>query len=311
MFEAPIKLKDCLLSEAIGDICGSPWEFAPYKQITLEGFRKSLEFDYKKEIPFDKTPLFENFNVNRPNRLPHPPYATDDTICTFALAEAVLNAEPGAENHHLKENLVKRCSQYINIGYGGMFRSWLLNPNREPYNSYGNGSAMRVSIAGWYPDKISGFGDKIGVVELADSTSNITHNHPQGIIGARAAAKAIFRARKGWNKDDVADGILEDYPNDWRYMLWSDIIDSYKFDVTCQGTLPVVAMALKESHDFESCIFKCVQSGGDSDTLGAITGPIAYACYREIPKWMLNLAYKYLPKWCLDVNEKFNKLNGF
>jgi ADP-ribosylglycohydrolase len=294
----PIKLKDCLLSAAIGDICGSPWEFAPFKGLTLEGFRKSIKFDYSDPNNNGYSPLLEHCNMEI-LRLPHPPYATDDSICTFAIAEAVINGTD------IEKNLVSRCLDEINRGYGPMFVKWLMNENRKPYNSYGNGSAMRCSIAGWYASSID------EVKEIAEATAAPSHNHPEGIKGAVAAARAIYRARKGWSKEDVADGIFDYYPDFWRTMTWDEILEKYRFDVTCQGSLPVVAMAVRDSKDFEDCILRCIQSGGDCDTLGAIAAPIAYAIHREIPDYMLEAARKYLPKWCLDINEKFNRMNGF
>jgi ADP-ribosylglycohydrolase len=296
----PIKLKNCLLAEAIGDICGSPWEFAPYKQLTLDGLKESLEFKYltNQTMSFKDTPLYKNFTPGI-GRLPHPPFATDDTICTFAIAEAVIN------NTDIQNNLVKRCKQHIDIGYGEMFVRWLLSPVQRPYNSFGNGSAMRCSIAGWYYDTYN------EVVDAATRTAAPTHNNIEGIKGAVETAKAIFRGRKGWTKEDIADAILEQYSEKWLHTDWSEILETYKFDVTCQGSMPVVAMALRDSNSYEDCLLRCIQSGGDADTLCAIAGPIAYSVYREIPEWMIAVADYYLPQWCKDVNEQYNKLLGF
>lgn len=300
MLITPIKLKDCLLSEAIGDICGSPWEFAPYKQLSMEGLKASMTFDYSANQLFEATPLFENYNnQDAYQRIPHRPIATDDTICTFAIAEAVLNGTD------IQQNLEKRCLQHINVGYGPMFVRWLMNPNKKPYNSYGNGSAMRCSIAGWFCD------NHADVVSLATKTAEPTHNHPDGIKGAVQTALAIYRGRKGWNKEDISEAILEQYPEGWKDVTWDMIHEQYTFDVTCNGSVPVVAIILRESSSFEDCILRCIQSGGDADTLCAIAGPIAYSVYREFPDWMYSLADKYLPDWCKEVNEQFNQMNGF
>lgn len=296
----PVKLKNCLLAEAIGDICGSPWEFSPYKQLTMDGLKESLEFKYRTDgtMTFKETPLYRNFTLGI-GRLPHPPFATDDTICTFAIAEAIIN------DTGIQENLVKRGRQHLTIGYGEMFVKWLISVEQRPYNSYGNGSAMRCSIAGWHYDTYD------EVVDAATRTALPTHNDPEGIKGAVETAKAIFRGRKGWSKEDIADAILEQYPDKWSHIDWSDILDTYKFDVTCQGTMPVVAMALRDSVSYEDCLLRCIQSGGDADTLCAIAGPIAYGVYRKIPDWMIAVADYYLPQWCKDINEQYNYINGF
>ena len=294
-----LKLKDCLLSAAVGDICGSPWEFAPNKNLRLHGLRDCMEFDYS--LCYDKmngifmSPLVENAG-NR--KLPHFPCATDDSICTFAIAEAVIN------EIDITKNLQKRCLQEVNRGYGGMFREWIISPDPQPYNSFGNGAAMRCSIAGWYPDSI----DK--VVKLARETALPTHNHPEGIKGAITTASALFAARIGKTKEEVCDYILSEYP-EWKDKKFADVQRDYHFDVTCQGSVPMAALCLKESNDFEECILRCIQTGGDTDTLGAIIAPIAFSVYREMPEYMHELAVRYLPQWCLDVNEQFNKIFGF
>ena len=293
-------LKDCLLSAAIGDICGSPWEFAPNKNLRLSGFRDCMEFDYSlcKQNRVDgvfMSPLIENAGFNK---IPHYPGATDDSICTFAIAEAVI------EGLDITKNLQKRCLQEFNRGYGGMFRKWIISPEPAPYGSYGNGSAMRCSIAGWYPDSI----DK--VIKLAMNTAEPTHNHPEGIKGAVVTASAIFAARTGKSKEEVVDYILSEYP-DWKGKTFESVHPEYRFDVSCQGSVPMAALCLQDSNDFEECIYHCAQSGGDSDTLGAIVAPIAFALYKEMPDYMHNLAERYLPQWCFEVNEKFNSIIGF
>lgn len=293
--DKPIKLKDCLLAAAIGDICGSPWEFAPNKNLTLKGFQECMIFDYQRSLAkaegFRSTPLFENSGFKR---YPHYPMATDDSICTFAIAEAVLN------NIDITKNLAERCSQEAHRGYGSMYVRWLMNPEKKPYGSFGNGSAMRCSIAGWYPDNID------DVKDLAYKTAAPTHNHPEGIKGAQVSAVATFMGRCGKPKEEIYEYIISNY-SDWQNKSFADVQPGYKFDVTCQGSVPMVAICLRESNSFEECILKCIQTGGDTDTLGAIAGPIAYSIYRNAPVYMFELAEKYLPKWCLEINEQFNK----
>ena len=295
----PVRLKDCLLAAAIGDICGSPWEFAPNKELTLEGLRDCMTFDYRRSVvlaeDFASTPLFENAGC----KLPHYPMATDDSICTFAIAEAVIN------NLDIADNLVRRCRQENMRGYGGMFRRWIwaMNSERKPYGSFGNGSAMRCSIAGWYPDSLDEAKD------LAKQTAAPTHNHPEGIKGAEVSAVATFMGRCGQSKEEICEYMISQYP-DWKDKTFADVQPSYQFDVTCQGSVPMVAVCLRESESFEDCILKCIQTGGDSDTLGAIAGPIAYAVYRDAPNYMFDLAERYLPQWCLDVNRQFNERFG-
>ena len=232
-------------------------------------------------------------------RPPHFPYASDDSIYTFAVAEALINQTD------VGENLVKRCMADPTRGYGSMFCKWLQSENKQPYNSFGNGSAMRCSAAGWLANTLE------EAISLATETAVPTHNHPEGIKGAVSTARAIFRGRSGASKEEIINEILADCDPSWSTISWDDILKYYKFDVTCPGTLPVVALALRESTDFETCILKCIQSGGDTDTLCAIAAPIALSIYREIPAWMLSLPGRYLPKWCLEINDALNKQIGF
>lgn len=165
--------------------------------------------------------------------------------------------------------------RYPNAGYGGRFRHWLNEKNPKPYGSFGNGSAMRVSATGWLYDSIE------RTREVARATGNVTHNHPEGIKGAEATASAIFLARKGASKEEIKNYIEDEFHYDLNRTL-DQIRPGYHMDETCQRTVPEAIIAFLESTDFEDAVRNAVSLGGDTDTLGAITGSIAEA-YFGIP----------------------------
>jgi ADP-ribosylglycohydrolase len=199
---------------------------------------------------------------------------TDDTGMTVAVANAILRSLE--EKKPFKRLLVKEMQRigrsYPNLGYGGMFHSWIFSDNPEPYYSYGNGSAMRVSPCGLIAVTLE------EAVSLARASAEVTHNHPEGIRGAEATAAAVFLAKSGYDKESIA-GYIRDH-----YYPLSKTLDqirpTYGFDVTCQGSVPQAITAFLESTDYEDAIRNAVSLGGDSDTLGAITGGIAWAFYR-------------------------------
>jgi ADP-ribosylglycohydrolase len=195
---------------------------------------------------------------------------TDDTVLTVAVASAVRNREDYA-------SAVRRWGrQYPHAGYGGWFYKWLMKDDAAPYNSFGNGSAMRVAAIGW------AFDDLETVLEEARRSAEITHNHPEGVKGAQAVAAAILHARNGEAKDQIAALLSERFGYNCTMAL-SELRQHSGFDVTCQGTVPAAAVAFLESTDFEDTIRNAVSLGGDADTLACIAGSIAEAYYGVVP----------------------------
>ncbi|NIM52473.1 MAG: ADP-ribosylglycohydrolase family protein [Gemmatimonadales bacterium] len=195
---------------------------------------------------------------------------TDDTVLTVAVADAILSGGDYASS------LKHWARKYPNAGYGSAFYHWMLSPDRAPYNSWGNGSAMRVSPVGFAFDSLE------VVLQEAKRTAEVTHNHPEGIKGAQATAVAVFLARQGESKGRIRDEIAQRFAYDLDRTL-DAIRPGYRFDISCQGSVPESIIAFLESEDVESAIRKAISLGGDSDTMACIAGAIAEAFYREIP----------------------------
>lgn len=178
--------------------------------------------------------------------------------------------------------------RYPDAGYGGKFYYWLYEQYPQPYNSWGNGSAMRVSAAGWLFDTLE------ETRRAAEDTAMVTHNHPEGIKGAQATTAAIFLARTGKTKEEIRDYVEKTHGYDlhksWEY--WHPI---YGWEDSCQGTVPQAIIAFLDSTDFEDAIRKAVSLGGDSDTLACITGGIAEAYYKKIPRFIAERVTKVFP----------------
>ncbi len=264
-------LKNHLLSEAIGDIAGMPYEFT------------------NRTKDYDKVNLL----------IPDNDY-TDDTVCTFACADAML--------HHkdMAATLWERGRADFNRGFGGNFALWLMaNQVKPAYNSYGNGSAMRCSAAGFIAKSAE------ECIELATQTALPTHNHPEGIKGAVATALAIFYAKENESKDFIRENVLEKYYPDWSNKTYEDIKPGYYFNETCQQTVPAALISFLNSKDYADCLKLAIALGGDADTLAAIAGPMAYAHYKSMPEELVENAKKKLPTWMLETNEEFdNYCNG-
>ena len=239
---------------------------------------------------------------------------TDDSVMTMAVARWLLT-DPEHTYQKLEDTMVEFAEQCPCPmgGYGTGFYFWLFHPEgmnpydnqygaspyesatgRHPYGSWGNGSAMRASAVGWF------FGTLEETERVAAISAAITHNHPEGIKGAQATAAAIFLARNGKTKDEIRDYIEKAYGYDlhktWEY--WHPI---YDWEDSCQGTVPQAMIAFLDSTDFEDAIRKAVSLGGDSDTLACITGGIAEAFYREIPKEMADRVRTLLPQEFADI----------
>jgi ADP-ribosylglycohydrolase len=208
-------------------------------------------------------------------------YFTDDTVLTVALADTLLNGTPYVQN------LVTYYQRYPDAGFGGFFIRWANSGDSRPYNSFGNGSAMRVSPVGF------AFNDLETVMAEAEKSAAVTHNHPEGIKGAQATAAAIWHARRRHSKAEIKAYIESTFGYGLDSHL-DDIRQTYHYDVTCQGSVPQAIIAFLESTDFEDAIRNAISIGGDSDTLACITGGIAEAFYRGVPKPILDFVYQKL-----------------
>lgn len=219
---------------------------------------------------------------------------TDDTVLTIAVADCIVNKKDFAKT------IWEYGRKYRGRGYGGSFGNWLQQDNLQPYGSFGNGSAMRTSAVGF------AFNDIETVMEVAKQSAEVTHNHPEGIKGAQATATAIFLARQGKTKQEIKDYITETFKYNLDFTL-EEIRPTYKFDVTCQGSVPQAIVAFLESSDFESAIRLAISIGGDSDTIACITGGIASAFYKHIPTKIMDFVVEKLPSEYIEIMNKFDE----
>lgn len=266
-----------MIGAIIGDIVGSRFEFHNHK---------SKQFT-----------LFTTDN-----------YFSDDTVMTLAVAKALMETNKkeviGEAYYQLLEKLTIEYIQalgrkYPYAGYGGMFIRWLLSSNPKPYNSFGNGSAMRISPVGFSAKSLEE-ADK-----LTEVITKITHNHPEGIKGAKATVTCIYLAKHGYSKEDIRKVI-----NDNFYKLnftLDEIRDSYQFNETCQGSVPQAIIAFLEGDSFEDAIRNAISIGGDSDTIACITGAISEA-YFGVPEDIKNKALSYLDKELLNIYQEWVEL---
>ena len=213
---------------------------------------------------------------------------TDDTVCTVAILDAIINNIP------FDESLRNWCRRYNNAGYGSSFRRWFRLENGEPYNSWGNGSAMRVSAAGALANSLE------ETLRLAKKSAEVTHDHPEGIKGAQAVASAIYMAKTGSSKEEIKDYIQSKFWYDLE-RKYKNIQPSYHFDVSCQGSVPESIICFLESNDYEDAIRHSIAMGGDADTMAAITGSIAAAYYKEIPENILSHCLIRIPQDMKDI----------
>ena len=220
---------------------------------------------------------------------------TDDTICTIAIADACMNKIP------YDVALRKWCLQFPTPtgGYGGSFNDWIKKPDAPPYFSWGNGAPMRVSSIGWLFDTAE------DVLSAATYSAACTHNHPDGIKGAQAAAFAVYLARKGMGKE----ALLASIEHTFGYDIAGGFLCDYQgvFDESCRGTMPAAFLCIKDSHDFESAIRQAVSLGADADTLGAIVGAIAEPLF-GMPEEFKKAAFARLPKNMQKIILKFELL---
>ena len=225
-------------------------------------------------------------------------FFTDDTVMSCAVAASLVYGDTRDINRY-KEGLIALMhdigNRYIRCGYGDKFGIWIATKMKEPYNSYGNGSAMRVSPVIWYANSLE------EAERLAKATAEVTHNHTEGIKGAVATAGSGWLARNGATKEEIARYIRRYY--DINFTV-DEIRPTYKFNETCQGSVPQALVAFLESDSFEDAIRNAISIGGDSDTIAAITGAIAEAFY-GIPYELKEKASIYLDGMLLGLAEQF------
>jgi len=219
---------------------------------------------------------------------------TDDTVMTVAVADAILNGKDFARTLH------QYGRRYPDRGYGGMFREWLYDNRLQPYNSFGNGSAMRASPTGFAARNLD------EALSLARKSAEVTHNHPEGIKGAQAIAASIFLARAGTGKAEIRKQITRMFDYDLDFTL-DEIRPDYIFDVTCQGSVPQAIVAFIESRDLEDAIRLAISIGGDSDTIACMAGSIAAAWYQEIPDEIIERVSSILPPAFIEILDRFDQ----
>jgi ADP-ribosylglycohydrolase len=256
-----------------GDIIGSVYEYPFYKGT------------WTKEKPYQDFELFQ----------PKSRF-TDDTTMSLAIADALLQEKSYASCLHRYGN------QYWGVGYGGNFKKWLKTPIDEiaAYDSFGNGSAMRVGGVAW------AFDSEEKVLEEAKKTALPTHNHLEGIKGAQATALATYMARKGQSKELIKTRIQEKFAYDLERKV-SDIRPNYIFDVTCQGSVPESILCFLEAKSVEDSIRLAISLGGDTDTMAAIAGGIALAYYKELPRNIYENVEKHLDEHLWEVLKTFER----
>lgn len=250
-----------MIAAIAGDIIGSVHERANLKRMNFRLFQQNSRF-------------------------------TDDTVMTLAVADCLLHRKPYAATFR------EYGRRFPDRGYGGQFRKWLASDEMGPYQSYGNGSAMRVSPVGYAFRKLS------DVMDEAQRSAAVTHDHPEGIKGAQALAAAVFLARTGTSKDDLRARIEAMFGYDLHRHI-DRIRPSYTFDVSCQGSVPEAIIAFLDSTDVEHAIRLAISLGGDADTLGCMAGAIAQAHYRKVPPLLVEKVKALLPPELWALVEEF------
>jgi len=219
---------------------------------------------------------------------------TDDSVLTIATMDSILSGKAFNESYKFW------FRKYPHAGFGGDFRKWAMSDDMGPYNSFGNGSAMRVSPVGCYYDTLD------EVLAKAEESAAVTHNHPEGINGAKATAAAVFLAKTGSSKQEIKKYIEASFGYDLKASLDS-IRAWYTFDVSCQGSVPQAIISFLESESYEDAVRNAISIGGDSDTIACIAGGIAEAYYREIPEFIVKRVKELLPADMKEILERFYK----
>jgi len=258
-----MKKEKLILGAIAGDIIGSVYEWDNVKTTDFDLYSKKSKF-------------------------------TDDSVLTLATMDILLS------NGDYTENYQGYGKKYPKRGYGGNFYKWIHRKNPKPYNSWGNGSAMRSSPIGWYCNSID------EVMAEAKKSAEVTHNHLEGIKGAQATAASVYLARIGKSKEEIKEFVTKTFNYNLERKI-DDIRIDYKFDVSCQGSVPEAIIAFLESTDFENAIRLAISIGGDSDTIACITGGIAEAFYKNIPDNIINKTIDILPEELIKLIEAFSE----
>lgn len=257
-----------IIGAIAGDVIGSAYEFHPTREYDFELFTPKSTF-------------------------------TDDTVLTMANAQWLLEDEQHTPER-LTNIMLDMCWNYPGRGYGGRFANWIHDGNPQPYNSFGNGSAMRVSPVGYYANTLD------EALELAKISADVTHNHPEGVKGAQATAAAIFMARQGKSKQEIRDFVTQSFNYDLSRTL-EEIRPVFTFDETCQRTVPEAITCFIEGNDYENVVRLAVSLAGDADTLAAIAGSIASASM-EVPNEMVQKVISLLSEEFCTLLLRFNEM---
>ena len=264
-----------MIGALTGDMVGAPYEF--------DRGRKTKDF-----------PLFSRGS-----------HYTDDSVMTVAVAEALMNSE-GRNDDEIRAEMIRSMQKwgrrYPHAGYGARFIHWLFTENPQPNGSFGNGSAMRASAAGWLYDDID------TVRHIAALTAEVSHNHPEGIKGAEATAAAIFLAAHGSSMDEIRSYTEREFGYDLSRTC-AELRPGNRHNETCHVTMPLVFAAFLESKDFEDAIRNAVSLGGDTDTIACITGSIAEAYY-GVPDEIAAECRKRLPEDMAAAEAAFRRRTG-
>lgn len=259
-----------MLGAIVGDVVGSRFEWHNHRNKDFEFFVKDC-------------------------------FATDDSIMTLAVAKAILTSNTNYAN--LSEQAINYMQKigrnYPDCGFGGMFFNWIFSDNPQPYDSFGNGAAMRISAVGFAANSLD------QVKEMSKRVTEVSHNHPEAIKGAEATAVAIYLARTGKDISEIQDYIDKNYYS--INFTIDEIRDSYQFNETCQETVPQALQAFFESNDFEDAIRNAISIGGDSDTVAAICGGIAEAYY-GIPSEIREGTIKFLNQELTEILVEFENI---
>lgn len=264
------KVRSAVWGAVIGDIVGSRFEHANHRSKDFELFGKESRF-------------------------------TDDTAATLAVAKALVEAGGGSDDELRRAVVRDLCAvgrRFPYAGWGGMFRKWFSSDDPQPYGSFGNGAAMRISSVGVYARSES------EVRRLSRIVTGVSHSHPEGLKGAECVALCVYLARTGADKEEIFRRVCTEYYPEAASMSCAELSENYFFDVTCQGSVPQAIRCFYEGTDYEDTIRNAVSVGGDSDTIAAVAGGIAGAYY-GVPQRFIAVAALYLPDDLRAVAERF------
>lgn len=267
------KVRSAVWGAVVGDIVGSRFEHANHRSKDFELFGKASRF-------------------------------TDDTAATLAVAEAIEEAGGGSDDELRRAAVRRLCEtgrKYPYAGWGGMFYEWFNSDDPQPYDSFGNGAAMRISSVGVYARSES------EVRRLSRIVTGVSHSHPEGLKGAECVALCVYLARTGEDKEEIFRRVCTGYYPEVAGMSCKELSENYFFDVTCQGSVPQAIRCFYEGTDYEDAVRNAVSIGGDTDTIAAMTGSIAGA-YFGVPRRLIEVAELYLPDGLRAAAEKFGEM---